>query len=157
MGDLLLQDVPREGEILELTYRLATPSQTHLEMTVSADGVERRLRFSGPRVVQFQSEMPEVLRGLEVQDIRDRNIGDLTLWVSVGGGAVTFWARSVSDITARKPERKVHAEPAPDLEADHIRELGSAAVPRASFRYRSPSRGGPLRHFSVSTRPFVRR
>ncbi|MFT3765650.1 MAG: hypothetical protein QM820_09060 [Minicystis sp.] len=164
MDDLALQDVPRDGEIVELLYQLSRSAHaTHLDMTVSTGAAQRRLRFVGPRVVQFQAELPEVLHGLDVQDIRDQGIGGLTLWVSVGGGAVTFWAKAIKEITDRRSktegaaaDHRASADPTPLIEADQVHVWGPTGLPQSSFRYRSPGRGGALRHFSVSTRPYVR-
>lgn len=157
MADLPLQDVPRDCEIVELVYELARPEMTHLDLRVAVDGaprVERRLRFTGPRVVQFQSELPEVLRGLDVQDVRAERLGDLSLWVSVAGGAVTFWARAVSEITASKHPRETERAAPPLVAEEQVRAWEPLGVPPTSFRYRTSGRGGLLRHFSVSTRPY---
>lgn len=152
-----LKDVPHECEIIELLYRLSRPAPTHIDVLVAAHGVERRLRFAGPRVVQFQPEMPEVLFGLDVQDLGEERIGELGLWVSVGGGAVTFWAKAVSELDVRSHDRaEPRDDPAPLVAADEVRAWDPFGVPRASFRYRSPLPGGPLRGFTISTHPFGR-
>lgn len=156
MDDLPLQDVPRDGEIVEVLYRLSRTAPTYLDMTVSTPRALRRLRFTRPRVVQFRSELPDVLRGLEVQDIRDQRIGDLALWVSVADGAVTFWAKGVSEITTQRAELGAVSHATPLVEADDVRAWGPIGLPQTSFRYRTPGRGGALRHFSISTRPYVR-
>lgn len=169
MVDLPLQDLPSEGEIVEVLFRLSKAAPGHLDLTVSTPRALRRLRFSGPRVVQFQAEMPDVLRGIAVQDIRDQRIGELSLWVSVGDGALTFWARGVSEITSAPVD---HDEAAPSIYAGHagrpgadaarlvqaeeVRAWGPLGMPEASFRYRTPRGGGALRHVSISTRPYAR-
>ncbi len=160
MADLPLDQVPREGEIVEVLYRRSGAAQTHLDVTVSVDGVVRHLRFHGARVVQFQEEQPEVLQGIDVQDIRDQQLGDLTLWVSIAEGAITFWAKAIVEMTQPKPEvrpapREQGApEEIPLLAADQVRAWGPNGTLPSSFRYRALGSGGSLRGFSVGTRPF---
>lgn len=157
MVDLPLEQVPREGEIIEVLYRLSGPAQTHVDLTVDDEGTLRRLRFTGARVVMFQEEPPSVLQGLEVQDIRDQNLRDVALWVSVASGAITFWAKAVTEMTPQKLEirpkpRESSAEDIPVVAAEQLRDWGSS--PPSSFRYRTQRSGGALRGFSVATRPF---
>lgn len=157
MVDLPLEQVPRGGEIIEVLYRLSGPAQTHVDLTVADEGSLRRLRFSGARVVMFQEEPPSVLLGLEVQDIRDQNLGDLALWVSVANGAITFWAKTMTEMTPQKLEirlkpRASSADDVPLVAAEQLRDWGSS--PPSSFRYRTQRGGVTLRGFSVATRPF---
>lgn len=145
--------VPRDCEVVELLYKLTRPSSTHLDMTLVSDGVERTLRFRGPRVVQFEKDMPDVLRGLEVKDIRDQKLAGLNLWVSVADGAVTFWAKAMAEIG----RRSLDAEPEmPSFDPQSVKPWELYGVPVESFAYRSPARASALRCFSISTRPFER-
>jgi hypothetical protein len=160
MADLTLEQVPREGEILEVLYRLSRTAQTHLDLAVSDDGVVRRLRFNGARVVQFQEEPPDVLRGLDVQDIRDQKLRDLALWVSVADGAITFWAKAITELTVPKLEirpapRERSADEVPFVVAEQLRTWSPNGIPPSSFRYRVQGRGGTLRHCSVGTRRYL--
>jgi hypothetical protein len=157
MVDLPLEQVPRGGEIIEVLYRLSGPAQTHVDLTVSEEDSLRRLRFSGARVVLFQEEPPSVLQGLEVQDIRDQNLRDLALWVSVANGAITFWAKTMTEMSPQKLEsrpvpRESRADDVPLVAAEQLRKWGPS--PPTSFRYRTQGSGGALRGFSVATRPF---
>jgi hypothetical protein len=159
MSDLPLEQVPREGEIIEVLYRLSGPTQTHVDLTVVAEGEQRRLRFTCARVVQFQEDPPAILRGLDVQDIRDQQLGDMALWVSVADGAITFWAKTVTEMTHRKPEarpvpRDAIADQIPLIAAEQVREWGPSGTPRSSFRYRSQGGSGMLRRASVGTRRY---
>jgi hypothetical protein len=86
------KDLPKDCSIVELCYRIKKPESTYLDLTISADGVERSLRFHRPRVVQFDKDLPDLLHGLEVEDVREQGLGELMIWVSIGRGAVTFWA-----------------------------------------------------------------
>jgi hypothetical protein len=160
MADLPLEQIPREGEILEVLYRLSRPAQTHLDLAVATDDGVCRLRFNGARVVQFQEEPPAVLRGLEVQDIRDQNLGDMALWVSVASGAITFWAKSITELAPHRPEmrpppRDKSVEDVPFVVAEQVRAWGGHGIPQESFRYRAQGSGGMLRHVSVGTRPYL--
>jgi len=160
MADLPLEQVPREGEIIEVLYRLSRPAQTHLDLTVTTDGSLRRLRFNGARVVQFQEDPPPVLQGLDVQDIRDQQLGELALWVSVASGAITFWAKTITELAQNKPEtrpapRDTRAEEVPLVAAEQMRAWGPNGIPPSSFRYRTQGSGGALRAFSVGTRPYL--
>lgn len=160
MADLPLEQVPREGEIIEVLYRLSRPAQTHLDLAVSDDDVVRRLRFNGARVVQFQEDPPAVLRGLDVQDIRDQQLGELALWVSVAGGAITFWAKTITELTlpkfdARPAPQATSAPEIPFVAAEQVRAWSPNGIPPSSFRYRTQGSGGALRQFSVATRPYL--
>ncbi len=151
---LSAQDLPREGEIVEIVYRLAKPEEAHLDLILLTGGKRRRLRFHGPRVVQFAETMPASLQGLDVQDVRTQSFGSVSLWVSVADGAVTFWARSVSDLTTKKADRSDESRPAALL-AEDLRNFGKQGIPVSSFVYRPPaSTSSALRHFSISTRPY---
>ena len=127
MADLPLEQVPRESEIIEVLYRRSGPAESHIDLTVSDDGTLRRLRFNGARVVQFQEQPPDVLKGLDVEDIRDQKLGDLTLWVSIAGGAITFWAKTITEIAEQKPQ----ARPAP---RDRRRTMSPLVAARAGAR-----------------------
>ncbi len=160
MADLPLEQVPREGEIVEVLYRLSHPTQTHLDLAVATDGAVRRLRFKGARVVQFREEPPDVLQGLDVQDIRDQQLGEMALWVSVGDGAITFWAKSITEMALHKPDlrptpRDTSADDVPNVVAAQVRAWGPSGIPPTSFRYRTFGSGGTLRGCSVGTRPFL--
>jgi hypothetical protein len=147
----LVLNVPPHCEVVELIYRLTRPSSTHLDMTIVSDGEERVLRFRGPRVVQFEKDLPDVLRGLEVKDIRDQNLAGLDLWISVAGGAVTFWAKAMVEIG----RRSLDADPqVPVFDAKLVQPWEMYGVPVESFSYRSPARASALRVFSITTRPF---
>lgn len=160
MADLPLDQVPLEGEITEVLYRLSRPAGTHLDLTVSTDDGVRRLRFNGVRVVMFQEEPPPVLKGLEVQDIRDQQLRDLALWVSVADGAITFWAKSVSEMAQPKPDvrpkpRDSISDDIPLASAEQMRSWSPYGIPPSSFRYQPLPRTGALRGFTVKTRRYV--
>jgi hypothetical protein len=158
MAELPLDQVPREGEIVEVLYRLSRPTETHLDLTVSEDGALRRLRFNGARVVMFQEEPPPVLKGLDVQDIRDQQLRDMFLHVSIADGAITFWAKTLTEITQPRfeprPARDTSADDLPVLKDDDVRQWGPGGVATSSFRYQSAA-SGSLRGFSVGTGAFV--
>ncbi len=140
------QDLPRECDIVELCYRIKKPESTHLDLVFSSGGTERSLRFHRPRVVQFERDLPDVLHGLEVQDVREQNLGDLRLWVSIGGGAVTFWAKEVVELS--------RFERIPRLfENEPLKPWEILGAPVDTYNYRAP-RGGAFRFFSISTRPY---
>lgn len=160
MADLPLDQVPREGEIVEVLYRLSRPAETHLDLTVATDRALRRLRFSGARVVQFQEEPPSVLQGLDVQDIRKQDLGNLALWVSIAEGAITFWAQRVVEMTQQIPAPRTSslhspAEDLPIIAVDQVRNWAPSGTPPTSFYYRKPLTGGTLRGFSVGTRRYL--
>jgi hypothetical protein len=141
------QDLPRECEIVELCYRIKKPEATHLDLTVRVEGgKERSLRFHRPRVVQFDKDLPDILHDLEVQDVRAQNLGESTIWVSIGHGAVTFWAKDVVELS--RFERVVRADTSPPVKPWEL--LGA---PVETYNYRAP-RGGAFRSFSISTRPY---
>jgi hypothetical protein len=153
MVDLPLEQVPREGEIIEVLYRLSRPVQSDLDLMMVANGAKRRLRFSGTRVVIFQKELPPVLRGLEVQDIRDHQLDDLTLWVSVANDAITFFAKTITEIVQPKPRASI-TEELPLFAEDQLRRFGQSGTPQSSFRYRARGSGGMLRGCSVGIHPY---
>ena len=137
------KDLPSDCSIVELSYRIKRPESTHLDIVISAGGIERSLRFHRPRVVQFDKDLPDLLHGLEVQDVREQGLGEMALWVSVGQGAVTFWARDVVELSRsdRQPA-KVDDKPFKPWEVVHDGE--------ESYNYRAP-KGGAFRFFSIST------
>jgi hypothetical protein len=145
-------DVPEDCSIVELVYRLSRADQTVLELAITNGGDHRRLRFRGTRVVQFDKELPEVLHGLRVEDMGDKKVGDLSLWVSVGGGAITFWARSLTEVT--KKTRSADAAPRPPKTLDQLRPWDVHGIPVESFSHRTINTGA-LRVFSISTRPYT--
>lgn len=141
------QDLPRDCEILELCYRIQKPESTHLDLTFRVEGgAERSLRFHRPRVVQFDRGLPDILHGLEVQDVREQGLGESTIWVSVGQGAVTFWAKDVVELS--RSQRIQRADTSPPMKPWEL--LGA---PVETYNYRAP-RGGAFRAFSISTRPY---
>jgi hypothetical protein len=159
MVDLPLEQVPREGEIIEVLYRLSRPVQSDLDLMMVTKGAKRRLRFSGTRVMIFQKELPPVLHGLEVQDIRDHQLDDLTLWVSVANDAITFFAKTITELTQPKLElspkpRASITEEVPVFAEAQLRRFGKSGIPQSSFRYRARGSGGTLRGCSVRTRPY---
>jgi hypothetical protein len=139
-------DLPRDCEVVELCYRIKKPENTHLDLTIRVDGVERSLRFHRPRVVQFDKDLPDLLHGLEVQDIRAQNLGESTIWVSIGRGAVTFWAKDVVQLSRTEPMARRD-----DTAAAKPWEILGGPV--ETYNYRAP-RGGAFRSFSISTRPY---
>ena len=157
MANLTLEQVPRESEIIEVLYRISRPAQSHLDLTVSDDGAVRRLRFNGARVVQFQEQQPDVLQGLEVEDIRDQKLGDLVLWVSIASGAITFWAKTITELAEQKPEPRRplprETEDVPLVKPEEVRAWAASGLPATSFRYRTLGIGGALRGISVATAP----
>jgi hypothetical protein len=145
-------DVPEDCEIVELVYRHARAEESVLELAITNGGDHRRLRFRGTRVVQLDKELPEVFHGIRVEDMGDKRVGELSLWVSLGGGAVTFWARALSEVgrvgraggVAIKPERTL----------DQVRPWDYHGVPAESFSHRTINPRA-LRVFSISTHPYV--
>jgi len=143
---LLPKDLPSDCAIVELSYRIKKPENTHFDVTISADGHERSLRFHRPRVVQFDKDLPEILHGLEVEDVSAQGLRDMVLFVSIGHGAVTFWARDVVELS--------RSQTLPPLFDDRPKKPWEITQgPEETYNYRAP-RGGAFRSFSISTRPF---
>jgi hypothetical protein len=140
------KDVPRNCDIVELVYRIQKTKSTHLDLVLSVDGVDRSLRFIGPRVVQFEKELPDLMHGIEVQDIASLGPAGLSLWVSVGEGAVTFWAKEM--VERVHPERRVRV-----FENEPLRPWELQGSPVESYNYQMP-RGGSFRAFSITTKPY---
>jgi hypothetical protein len=144
---LMPKELPSDCAIVELSYRIKKAETTHLDLVISVDGAERSLRFHRPRVVQFDKDLPDVLRGLEVQDVTEKALGDCTLWVSIGHGAVTFWARDVVELSRSERLPRLFGDTAPFKPWEIIKEAEEV------YNYRAP-RGGAFRAFSISTKPY---
>lgn len=137
---------PSDYDVVELVYRLKPPGDGHVDLTLATPTGTRRLRFLGPRVVQVASELPSVLAGVEVRDVSAESLRGLDLWISIGDGAITFWAKSVTELAEARAARA-------SLDLDPKRKRVAADdVPHESFVVRRGARAphGALRHFSIS-------
>jgi hypothetical protein len=159
MVELPLDQVPRDGEIVEVFYRLSHTQAAYVDLTMSAGGGERRLRFNGARMVVFREQTPDSLLGLDVRDVTDQPPPpDTALWVSVADGAITFWAKSITELTRPKFEPR---DPPPDTSADavplvrdeQVQNWGPSGVAPGSFRYQSRALRGVLRSLVINTEP----
>jgi hypothetical protein len=153
MVELPLDEVPRDGEIVEVFYRLSHSAQAYIDLRVSVDGAERHLRFSGARVVVFREEPPPVLVGLDVQDVREQQIQDASLRVSVADGAITFWAKTITDLT--RPQFEPRPSP-PDPSEDEIPlvlpdDWATGGLVTSSFRYQARAPRGVLQSLALVT------
>ena len=150
---------PNDVHVVSINYSLGQAEASYLDLAFDDAGVEGRLRFLGTRVVQFADQLPAALLGLEVVDVEPQEGSVLTLWVSVGQGAVTFWARALAEL--RADGSIVRAEigedtviaprtPAPLMTPSMLDEQG---VPSRSFEDRGGEvSGGTLRAFTFKVR-----
>jgi hypothetical protein len=166
MVELPLDQVPRDGEIVEVFYRLSHFQHTYVDLTLSSGGGVRRLRFNGARVVTFKEAPPDNLLGLDVQDgITEQQPPDTPLWVSVADGAITFWAKSITELTLPKFEHRdpppvPSAEEVPLVLDEQVQKWGPSGVVPGSFRYHPRALRGALRALVIETEPhpdYVRR
>ena len=158
MVELPLDQVPRDGEIVEVFYRLSHTQAAYVDLTMSSGGGERRLRFKGARMVVFREQTPDSLLGLDVRDVTDQPPPPGTaLWVSVADGAITFWAKTITELTRPKLEPRdrpdTHADDVPLVRDDQVQNWGPSGVAPGSFRYQSRALRGVLRSLVINTEP----
>jgi hypothetical protein len=123
---------------------------------MSSGGTVRRLRFNGVRVVTFKEGPPANLLGLDVQDgVTEEQPPDAPLWVSVADGAITFWAKTITELTLPKFEHRdpPEEEVVPLVRDEQVQKWGPSGVAPGSFRYQTRALRGVMRSISIDTEP----
>jgi len=99
-------DAPFNYDIIGFNYQInrEDPLKSYIDMTLQKDDVVRRLRFIGPRDLEIEKGFPMATAGMEILDVKSRQMTDINVWVNdfeASQGAVTFWAKSVIDLDKR--------------------------------------------------------
>jgi hypothetical protein len=89
-----------EYELVEFCYQRDVDNQMNssIDLTLSREGVCRRLRFRGVQDVTFEEGMPP-LKGLCIYDLSERQLERLKVRVgNLEAGGLRFWANDVIDL-----------------------------------------------------------
>lgn len=96
-------DSPHNFDIISFHYEIDIhdPLDSYIDLTLKKDSVIRRLRFYGPRDLEIEKGFPKATRGMEILDVRERQLADIGVWVADfenSHGSITFWAKTVVDL-----------------------------------------------------------
>lgn len=96
-------DKPWEYHIVDFQYHFDEEAwdNSYIDMTLVKDATVRRLRFRSPRDLKIESGFPIPTGGMEIQDVRHRQMQGIGIRVGdfeASHGAVTFWTSEVEDL-----------------------------------------------------------
>lgn len=112
-------DAPFRWDLVEFTYRHATErDESYIDLVLARNGVERRLRFFGPRDVLLSQGLPNS-SGLYIADATGRGMEGIG--VRVGSFepdwcVPSFWASRVVEIDPSAPAHGANPSVAADDE-----------------------------------------
>jgi hypothetical protein len=95
-------DQPSTYRVTDFCYHrtLDDSTEAYIDLTLQRGDTIRRLRFYSPQSVSLEDGFPEGC-GLYIADVRHRKLEGLGVRVDDyegSGGAIRFWARTVSDL-----------------------------------------------------------
>ena len=101
--DHVIIDKPWEYEIIDLHFHRDTEewAASYLDLTLQKEEIIRRLRFVGPRDIHIESGFPFNNGGMEILDVRHRQMEGIGVRVGnyeASEGTVTLWASEVLDL-----------------------------------------------------------
>ena len=101
--DHAIIDKPWEYEVTDLHFHrdLEEWAKSYVDLTLQKGDAVRRLRFIGPRDIQTESGFPFNNGGMEILDVRHRQMEGIGVRVGnfeAAGGTVTLWASEVIDL-----------------------------------------------------------
>lgn len=96
-------EAPFNYDIIGFNYQvnMEDPLLSYIDLTLRKENIVRRLRFYGPRDLEIEKGFPMSTGGMEILDVKNRQMADINVWVNdfeASQGAVTFWAKSVIDL-----------------------------------------------------------
>ena len=96
-------DKPFEYRIIGFNYQvnLEDHLKSYIDLTLKKGSKIKRLRFYGPQNLKIEEGFPVQTFGMEIIDVRKRQLEDMNLWVTDfegSPGSITFWAKSVVDL-----------------------------------------------------------
>ena len=83
-------------EIVGFCYERPAESEPFLDLTLRAEGLERRFRFWSPQEVRVEG-FPSS-RGVIIRDVRMRGLERLTVRFDDYEDTIGFWARTVEEL-----------------------------------------------------------
>ena len=94
-----------EYQIVDFHYHYDQEDWTksYVDMSLAKSSITRRLRFWSPRGLKIEHGFPMPTGGMEIQDVRHRQMQDIGVHVGdfeASSGAVTFWATDVEELDA---------------------------------------------------------
>ena len=88
-------DRPHEYHILDLRFHVGEDGdEPFLDLILGRGDAVRRLRFLSPRDLEIESGFPMPTNGMEILDVRARQIEDIGVRVGdfeASPGSITFW------------------------------------------------------------------
>ena len=96
---------PYQYRIIEMVYHVDLEHRldSYIDLTLVKGSTTRWLRFWGPQGLQIEEGFPDPTGGMKIIDISKRqwqHLGVAVLDFEASHGAITFWAKDVTDLDA---------------------------------------------------------